>query len=314
MNGLITWIYQADDLEQAEAERFEQSITERYTELASGYGFTFRVIRAGERIPACLGRPVLRYRGQDLLREPQCFIVEDASKDPQAVQALRAIYRTIQASDCVLLNRSISGPECLEHDKLAIIQFAAGLGIATAPTVAVPFGRYARRATAEVERELGAGPYIIKPREMAMGIGVLRVESSQQLTAAIDVVSQTGSAYIVQPLLDNAGDMRVFVADGEVVASMTRRPKPGGYLSNICQGASLESNDDHLKVAGACRKIAQSLRAEWMCIDWLMTSSGPVLNEWCTAYGGFTILPEPARSQVVDAFFLWIKRKSGDLT
>jgi glutathione synthase/RimK-type ligase-like ATP-grasp enzyme len=313
MTDLITWIYAADDIEPAASENFENSITERYRVFAAPYGLDFRVIRAGELVPACLGRPVLWYRGEDLLSRPQCFIVEDASKDPQAVQALRAIYRTIHASGCVLLNRAIQGPDFLERDKLAILQYATGLGIPTARTIAVPFGRYARRVLDEVERELGPGPYIVKPRDMSMGIGVLRVDSAQQLAAAIDIASQTGSGYIVQPLLENTGDMRVFVADGEVLASMTRRPAPGGYLANISHGASLDATDDHLKVAKSCQRIAQGLTAEWMCIDWLMTSSGPVLNEWCTAYGGFTILPEPARTRVADAFFLWIKKKFGEM-
>src|SRR6185437_15656517 len=123
-----TWIYSADDMPPAECESFENSITERYRVFAAPYGLDFRVIRAGELIPACLGRPVLWYRGADLLSRPQCFIVEDMSKDPQGAQALRAIYRTIHASSCVLLNRAIKGPDFLERDKLAILQYAANLG------------------------------------------------------------------------------------------------------------------------------------------------------------------------------------------
>jgi ribosomal protein S6--L-glutamate ligase len=313
MRGLITWIHPHDDMEPAVAESFEQSITERYTELASPYGLDFRIIRAAELTPACLGRPVLWYRGDDLLDQPQCFIVEDASKDPQTAQALRAIYRTVHASDNVLLNRAIQGPDFLERDKLAISQFAARLGIETVKTIAVPYGRYARRVIAEAVREFGPGPFILKPRDMSMGTGVLRADSSQQLAAALDIASTTAAGYIVQPMLENTGDMRVFVADGEILASMTRRPKPGGYLANICQGASLEANDDHLKVAKACERIAQELQAEWLCIDWLMTTSGPVLNEWCTAYGGFTILPEPGRTRAVNSFFSWIRQKFGEM-
>lgn len=300
-------------MDPAASAKFENSITERYRVFAAPYGLNFRIIRAGELVPACLGKPVLWHRGEDLLSRPQCFIVEDMSQDPQAGQALRAIYRTIYASGCVLLNRAIKGPDFLERDKLAILQYAAGLGIPTPSTIAVPFGRYARRILDDVERELGPGPYIVKPRDMAMGIGVLRVDSAQQLSAAIDIVSQTGGGYIVQPLLENAGDMRVFLADGEILASMTRRPAPGGYLANISHGATLEVTDDHLKVAEFCQRITQGLAAEWICVDWLMVPSGPLLNEWCTAYGGFTILPEPARTKVTEAFFLWIKKKYDEL-
>lgn len=309
MGGLITWVYQDDDFTEADAEAFEESITRRYSEVAATIGFEFRVIRASEIIPSCLGKPVLRYRGADLLSRRQCFIVEDLSVHPQGLTAMRAVIRTVEASSSVLLNRSFAGQSYLEVDKLAMLQHAAKLGIATPGTVAVPAGRNARRVLGEVRGELGQGPYIVKPREMGGGFGVLRVDSEQHLGAALDIVSQAGAGYIVQPYLPHAGDMRVFVVDGEVVTSLTRRPRPGGYLANVSQGGTIETNADHLQVADQCVRIAKSLQAEFVGVDWLMTDSGPVLSEWCTAQVGFTLMPEPERTLVVNAFFGWIKRK-----
>lgn len=309
MNPVITWIYESEDADPTEAEAFEESITQRYSVLSRPRGLDFRVIRASELVPSYVGRPVLRYRGEDLLEHRQCFIVEDMATAPQGMQALRAIYRTIQASSSILLNRSFDGPDYLERDKLAQLQHAGALGIPTAGTITVPPGKYARRAIEEVRRELGDGPYVVKPREMSGGCGVLRVDSDQQLAATIDIVAQTGAGYIVQPLIAHQGDMRVFVADGEVVSSLTRRPRPGGYLASVSQGGSIEVNQDHLQVADFCGRMAGDLRAEWMCIDWLMTGSGPVLNEWSTAHGGFTMMPEPELGKVADAYFGWIRRR-----
>ncbi|TLQ42965.1 ATP-grasp domain-containing protein [Streptomyces marianii] len=307
MNPMITWIYESEDADPTEVEAFERSITQRYSVLSRPRGLDFRVIRAAELVPSSVGRPVLRYRGEDLLEQRQCYIVEDMATQPQGGQALRAIYRTVQASSSVLLNRSFDGPDYLERDKLAQLQHAGALGIPTTGTITVPSGKYARRAIAEVRRELGDGPYIVKPREMTGGYGVLRVDSDQQLAATIDIVAQTGAGYIVQPLIPHYGDMRVFVADGKVVSSLTRRPRPGGYLASVSQGGTIEVNQDHLQVADFCSRMAQDLRAEWMCVDWLMTDSGPVLNEWSTAHGGFTMMPEPELGKVADAFFGWIR-------
>ncbi|GAA4239883.1 hypothetical protein GCM10022254_62430 [Actinomadura meridiana] len=309
MSGVITWIYEAETVDPGEIEEFEQSIVERYARLSRPRNLDFRLIRASELIALCTDRPVLRYRGDDLLADPQCFIVEDMGTDPHSSHAAQAVYRTIHASDSVLLNRSMSGPDYLERDKLAFAQVASTLDVPVLPTIAVPYGKYARRALDEVTNEFGAGPYIIKPREMTSGIGVLRVNSRQELGAAIDIASQTSAGYIVQPYLPHAGDMRVYVADGKVVASLTRRPGQGSYLASISQGGSIETNEDHFLVADHCMRIAQNLDAEWMCVDWLMTDEGPVLNEWCTANGGFTMVPEPQRTIVADAFFGWIKTK-----
>ncbi|MFD8673970.1 RimK family alpha-L-glutamate ligase [Streptomyces seoulensis] len=312
MVAQVTWIYQSDDIDPAAVAGFEQSITKRYAAVSESRGFKFRAVNASELVPLCLGKPVLRYQGQDLLSQKQCFIVEDTSPDSQSHQALQAIYRTIAMSDSVLLNRSFDGPDYLERDKLGILQYAAKLGIPTAATISVPHGAYARRAIREVREAIGDGPYILKPREMSSGTGVLRIDSDQQLSSAIDIAAQTGAAYIIQPFIPHHADMRVFMADGEVVSSLSRRPKHNGYLASVSQGGSIEVNEDHLQVIDACRKIAASLHAEWICIDWLMTESGPLLNEWCTAYGGFTMMPEPELSQVADAFFGWIERKSGN--
>ncbi|WP_185921643.1 RimK family alpha-L-glutamate ligase [Streptomyces sp. WAC06614] len=306
---MITWIYEAEDTDPTQIEAFEESITRRYSVLSRPRGLDFRVIRAADLVPSSLDGPVLRYRGEDLLEQRQCFIVEDMAVAPQGVQALRAVYRTIRASGSVLLNRSFDGPDYLERDKLAQLQHASTLDIPTPGTVTVPAGRYARRAIEEVRRTLGDGPYVVKPREMTGGYGVLRVESDQQLAATIDIVAQTGAGYIVQPLIEHHGDMRVFVADGKVVSSLTRRPRPGGYLASVSQGGSIEVNEDHVQVADHCARMAEDLRAEWMCIDWLMTDSGPVLNEWSTAHGGFTMMPEPELGKVADAFFGWIRRQ-----
>ncbi|WP_370121721.1 RimK family alpha-L-glutamate ligase [Streptacidiphilus sp. MAP12-33] len=309
---MINWIYQDDDLEFDEVLRFEKSLSERYLPLARRIGFDFRLLRAGEITVSCLDGPVMRYRGEDLLATRQCYIAEDISMAPQGLQHMRAIYRTIEASDSVLLNRSISGPDYLERDKLALLQYAAGLGVPTIGTLAVPAGKYARQVIPEVQREFGSGPYIIKPRELGMGVGVLKVESDQQLTSAIDIVSTTGTGYIVQPFLPHRADMRVFIVDGRVVTSLSRKPRPGGYLASISQGGSLEVNDDHLQVEEMCHRIGRNLDAQFLCVDWLMTDSGPVLNEWSTASAGFTLLPEPQLTVLSDAFFGWIKRTIED--
>ncbi|GAB2806490.1 ATP-grasp domain-containing protein [Streptomyces daliensis] len=309
MRKTITWIYQSGDYTASAAARFEKGLTEKYSAVAEPRGFDFRVIGAAELIPSCLGKPVLRHRGEDLLAQRQCFIVGDKSLDPQALAAMRAVYRTIEASDSVLLNRAISGPDYLERDKLSLLQHAAKLGVPTASTIAVPFGRYAHLVLDEVEREIGPGPYIVKPRELTMGIGVLRVDSTQQLVSALDIVAQSGLPYIIQPYLPHTADMRVYVADGEVVTSLSKRPQPGGYISNISLGGTAEATQEHRQVVGHCRALAESLQAEYLCVDWLLTENGPVLNEWSTAHGGFLVLPEPGLTMVADAFFSWIERK-----
>jgi ribosomal protein S6--L-glutamate ligase len=307
---VVTWICHVDDLMPDYVHKIEAQMLERWTEPAATAGFTFRFVHANELVPALSGgRVQLWHNGIDLLERRHCYIVDDVSSDPQATHFLRGIYRTIEASDSILLNRALAGPECLERDKLAILQRAATLGIRTPATVVLPFGRYARGSLDQVRRELGEGPYIVKPREMGVGYGVLKVDTFEQLRAAVDVVAQTGQSFIVQEYLPNAGDLRVAVVEGRFVTSMLRRQAEGSYLSNIAQGGTASSGPDYSAVAEDCLRIVRDLRAEYLCIDWLLTPDGPVLGEWGTAMAEFSPFPEPSRSALAMAFFVWAERK-----
>jgi glutathione synthase/RimK-type ligase-like ATP-grasp enzyme len=308
VESVLTWICHPDDLAPDYVAAIEADMTRQYSAAAERNGFRFRFLPANELVPVVAQRPRLLHRGEDLLARRHCYIVDDVSADPQATQFLRGIYRTVDASDSVLLNRALDGPECLERDKLAMVLRAADLNVPTPRTVAVPFGRYARQGLAAVRETIGDGPYILKPREMGMGVAVLRVDTPEQLAAAVDVVSQSGLGYIVQECLPIVGDLRVMLVDGEVLVSLLRRPAGGNYRANLRQGGVAEIDPEIGELRDHCRRIAKSLAASYLHVDWLMTPDGPVLGEWGTAMAGFSLMPEPARTRVADAFFQWASR------
>ncbi|ROT32987.1 RimK family alpha-L-glutamate ligase [Micromonospora sp. HM5-17] len=303
---VITWICHPDDLDPGYVGRIEAQMAERWAGPAAEAGFVFRFIHANQLVPGCVaGRPVLWHHGEDLLRRRRCYIVDDVSPNAQAAQFLRGIYRVIDASDSVLLNRALVGPECLERDKLAILSRAATLGIRVPPTLVIPFGRYARTGLAAIRDQLGDGPYIVKPRESGVGYGVLKVDTYEQLRSTADMIAAGGQSFVVQPYLPNEGDLRVAIVQGRVVTSMLRRPSEGAYLSNIAQGGTSTARPDHAPVLDDSLRIARDLRAEYLCVDWLLTPDGPVLGEWGTAMAEFSPFPEPSRSDLAKAFFAW---------
>lgn len=305
---VLTWITVQDDFEPVYIAGVAAKMETLYGAPAARHGFKVRFVEAAELVPACVDGPRLWYRGEDLLAQRQCFIVSTSSWNAQATETLRAIYETVAASDSVLLNGGIGGSDALEHDKLAILHRAAALDVPIPATVAVPFGRYARLALPAVQREIPTGPYVVKPRDMIMGIGVLKVDTVEQLTAALDICAGADQGFLVQRFLPNSGDLRTYVIDGEIVASQLRRPAPGNYLANISQGGTGTAVESE-EVAEMCRRVVSSLGASFVCVDWLMTDDGPVLNEWATAVAGFSGLPEPAHTKVADAFFGWIARR-----
>jgi hypothetical protein len=303
----VNLIYRPDDFLPGLADTMLQRKMPTLSGAAERAGFTLRLIPVHELIPTSADGPSLWYRGEDLLRTRQCFQVDDFSWDPQASHFLKAVYRTVRGSDSLLLNRSMDGPDYLATDKLAIAQHAATLGVPTPETIAVPYGRHARSVLPLVEDLLGQGPYILKPREMGMGFAVQKIETLRQLGAAIDMVAQAGIGYIVQPYLPHSADVRVYLAEGEIIAALHRAADAGAYMTNLSQGGTSNTLRGWDEVKEQCLTIATSLQASCLSVDWLLTDSGPVLDEWSTGFGSFPD-QEP---RVGDAFFSWVNSRLG---
>jgi ribosomal protein S6--L-glutamate ligase len=134
---------------------------------------------------------------------------------------------------------------------------------------------------------------------------VLKVDTAEQLRAAVDIAAQTGKGFLIQEYLENTGDLRVAVVDGRIVTSMLREQLVGNYLSNIAQGGQASPNASFGAVAEDCLRVVEDLGASYLCIDFLVTERGPVFGEWCTVMANFSQFPEPARSELATAFFDW---------
>ncbi|MFE7774653.1 RimK family alpha-L-glutamate ligase [Streptomyces sp. NPDC057445] len=304
----LVWITCPDNYDPVVQERLRRAGSER-VDLLRSRGFDLTVVHANEIVPAWNDGPRLWQGETDLLSKGRGFILSSWTWDAGAGRHLQAIARTIRASDSVLLNDGIKDPEALGNDKLAMYHHAGTLGIPVLPSVSIPFGRYARRALATVSARLdGADGYLVKPREMAMGYGVLKADTFEQLTAAIDLLTPGALGCIVQPFRPNSGDVRVYVHNGTFVAALLREPAEGSYLANVSEGGtgSALPGEVPAEVSGMSERLARSLDAPYLCVDWLLSPAGPVLNEWMTISAAYEDLPEPQRSRVEDALIACI--------
>ncbi|WP_351223345.1 hypothetical protein [Streptomyces sp. NPDC002133] len=301
----LVWITCPDNYDPVVQERLRRAGSER-VDLLRSRGFDLTVVHANEIVPAWNDGPRLWQGDTDLLGKRRGFILSSWTWDAGAGRHLQAVARTIRASDSVLLNDGIKDPETLGNDKLAMHHHAGMLGLPVLPTVSVPFGRYARRALATVAARMdGSEGYVVKPREMAMGYGVLKADTFEQLTAAVDLLTPGALGCIIQPFRRNSGDVRVYVHNGTFVAALLREPAGGSYLANVSEGGTGSALDKAdgvpAAVAEMSERLARSLDAPYLCVDWLLSPAGPVFNEWMTISAAYEDLPEPDRSRVADA-------------
>jgi len=284
--------------------------------LFTARGYHVRVAHVSDLVPGWDGRPRLWWHDEDLLATPRGFMFSTWAWDSAAAAQVSAILTTVRASGSVVLNDAIDGPAQLADDKLAMYHHAGGIGVPVLPTIAVPFGRYARRvlAVARALESPGSSGYVLKPRDMAMGYGVLRCATAEQLASAVDLIAPGGLGCIVQPFHEHSADLRVFVRRGKVIGAMHRSPVQGNELANISRGANPTASDVADDMAELSTRLADSVDAEYLCVDWLLAPAGPIFNEWMTVSAGFEDLPEPDRSRVADALLDYIADRLGPLS
>ncbi|PCG85183.1 hypothetical protein CIB93_15305 [Streptomyces sp. WZ.A104] len=304
----LVWITTPDNYDPHVQEQLKRGGSERLDMLTAA-GFDVRVVHSCDIVPVWNGRPRLLHGEEDLLAQYAGFLVTSWTWDPAIARHIEAITRTVRASDCVLLTDGTLDPEAFGLDKLAMYHHAAALGAPVLPTVSVPFGRYARRALDAVRTQLPPGPYVVKPRSMAMGYGVLKADTVQHLGASIDLMAPGGLGCLVQPYLPDSGDVRVYVHEGRMIAALLREPAGQTYLANVSQGGSGSGYEPPAEIADLSERLARSLHSDYLCVDWLISGDSYTLNEWMTVSAAYEDLPPSTRKLVAQALVQYINRR-----
>ncbi|WP_206064497.1 30S ribosomal protein S6--L-glutamate ligase [Neptunomonas sp. XY-337] len=128
---------------------------------------------------------------------------------------------------------------------------------------------------------VGGAPLIIKLLEGTQGRGVVLAETKKAAESVINAFKSLKADILVQEFIKEANgkDIRCFVVDGKVVASIQREAEPGEFRANIHQGgtASLISpTADEKKIA---IKAAKSMGLQVAGVDIIRSAKGPLLLE-----------------------------------
>jgi tetrahydromethanopterin:alpha-L-glutamate ligase len=147
-------------------------------------------------------------------------------------------------------------------------------GLPTPPTFAVE-GLEAARQIAE--RELAAGPLVLKPLFGAQGRGIRLMRTLADLPAAEEV----SDVYYLQRYVSRTGppfcDYRVFVCAGKLVAMMSRRGDD--WITNVNRGAVPERVSSHEgdNLAALAILAAAAVGADFAGVDIVQADDGNLL-------------------------------------
>jgi RimK family alpha-L-glutamate ligase len=141
------------------------------------------------------------------------------------------------------------------------------------PTPVTWVVRDRNKALEIAEQELHRGHKLItKPLFGSQGEGIRRIE---KMTDLFWLTSSQG-IYYLQRFIECAGsgysDWRIFVINGEVVASMRRNGV--FWLNNVARGAQCEAATIPMNMAELARQAVQALKMDYAGVDMMLDREG----------------------------------------
>ena len=128
---------------------------------------------------------------------------------------------------------------------------------------------------------VGGAPLIVKLLEGAQGRGVVLAETKKAAESVINAFKSLHANLLVQEFIKEADgkDLRCFVIDGKVVASIERAAAPGEFRANLHQGGTARV----VKITPEERKLAttaaKALGLTVAGVDIIRSQKGPLLLE-----------------------------------
>ncbi|MEH6679480.1 MAG: 30S ribosomal protein S6--L-glutamate ligase [Sediminicola sp.] len=135
--------------------------------------------------------------------------------------------------------------------------------------------------TKDLIKMVNGAPLIIKLLESTQGKGVVLAETNKAAESVINAFKSVQTNILVQEFIKEANgqDIRCFVVDGKVVASIQRQAEKGEFRANIHQGGKasvIKITPEEKKLA---LKAAKVLNLAVAGVDIIRSNKGPLLLE-----------------------------------
>ncbi len=246
--------------------------TRRLKEEALKRGHEVRVINYAKcYISIESGHPTIRYKGEEIDGVDVIIprIAASITKYGSAIVRQFEMQNVFTTISSIALVRS--------RDKLRSMQLLAKAGVGIPKTVFA-------RETADFEgvlEQVGGAPVIIKVARGTHGNGVVLAETRKAALAVMQAFYVESVNFVVQEFIaESAGvDIRAFVVNGKVVASMLRQSLDDDFRSNIHQGGEgipLKLTDEERKTA---QKAAKAMGLPICGVDMMRSERGPLVLE-----------------------------------
>lgn len=246
--------------------------TKRLKEEAEARGHEVRIINYAKcYVTVESNRPIIRYEGEEI-RDIDVIIPRIASS---LTKYGSSIVRQFEMQNIFTTTSSIALVR--SRDKLRSMQLMAKAGVGIPKTVFA-------RETADLDdviEQAGGAPVIIKVARGTHGNGVVLAETKKAAKAVMQAFYVEGVSFVVQEFVaESAGtDIRAFVVNGKVIASMQRQSLDDDFRSNLHQGGEgtiVKLTAEERKTA---QKAAKAMGLPICGVDMMRSDRGPLVLE-----------------------------------
>ncbi|MEN8765641.1 MAG: 30S ribosomal protein S6--L-glutamate ligase [Wenyingzhuangia sp.] len=216
--------------------------------------------------------PEIRYRGGNVINDFDAVIPRIKTSMTFYGCALLRMFKSL-GTYCLNEAESISS----SRDKLFSSQ------LFSKNDIHIPTTGFAKSPldTKDLIKMVGGAPLIIKLLESTQGKGVVLAETNKAAESVINAFKSLNANILVQEFIKEANgkDLRCFVVDGKIVASIERSATNGEFRANIHQGGTASI----VKITPAEKKLAlksaKILNLPVAGVDLIRSNKGPLLLE-----------------------------------
>lgn len=217
-------------------------------------------------------KPEIHYRGGIILEKFDAIIPRIR---PSITFYGCALTRQFEALKVYCLNSAAAITQ--SRDKLYSLQLLlhSGIGIPTTGFANSPLD------TNDLIKMVGGPPLIVKLLEGTQGKGVVLAETKKAAESVINAFKSLNADILVQEFIKEANgkDIRCFVIDGKVVASIQREASPGEFRANIHLGGTASIIRVTAEEKRIAIKAAKAMDLKVAGVDIIRSSKGPLLLE-----------------------------------
>ena len=217
-------------------------------------------------------KPEIHYRGGKILDNFDAIIPRIR---PSVTFYGCALTRQFQAMKVYCLNSASAITQ--SRDKLFSLQLLLRNG------VDIPTTGFANSPldTDDLIKMVGGPPLIVKLLEGTQGKGVVLAETKKAAESVINAFKSLNANILVQEFIKEANgkDLRLFVVDGKVVATIQREAAPGEFRANIHMGGTasvIKPTAEEKKIA---IRAAKAMDLKVAGVDIIRSAKGPLLLE-----------------------------------